>query len=243
MNLNVDSGNLAMKMSSRQMRLAFSSRFLMLQKEYDRHFQNLVVDIVNDDKIWANSPDLFDSEAENPNNPPRDELEWTLRDLKTIDLQEKTEWTEVDRAKIKHLEEDLKAATSSDKLSEFPAVTHEAQAKKLLSEIDAKVDLPQLTAQDLQKFLPDIAKDCPSLRPRSGPVAKPGGQHVETIPSVLRPFPPPPPHLTFHDYVMHADANDGKGKCCSLDSPSCLLTTALVCDRLQERLRPTSSCT
>ncbi len=235
--------------------IAFFCRFVVFRKEYDRRFQDIVMEILNDENLWDhNSPNS--SSQNTDGNEESDVTDLVLQDLTEIQPTEpSTQWTMQDKLKIKQLAEELMGAARTLKSSEkvplvigrqitvVPGIANKQNELALLQSLRSLGSLPQLDAREVERFLSTDHK--PSV---------PAPTDCDRVPVLMRPLslprPPtpvaPPPHLTFHDYVtFQPHVSDVETTCCELDSPSCVLTAALVTERLREqatRLRRGQRC-
>ena len=220
--------------------------FVQLKKEYDRCFQNLVLDILNDESVWsAEHEERLSAHAETKG--ARDELEWILENLKYIQYNVKTDWSETDKANIKQLAEQLmmdsKVSTTTLKIGNqpvgLPVIGNESLAEMILKDATSSKVLPELSVDDINDVIsntravvPKCNNDVSLLKLNSSEGLKRG------IESTIFLRPKAPPHLTFHDYIINSStyhSESGAEKCCELDSPSCILTAALVSDRLESQ--------
>lgn len=234
-------------------------KFAQLKKEYDRNFKDIVLDILNDETAWKTEFEDVANEDEDRKATKDagacDELGLILATLKDIDNDSVTDWSEEDREIIQELSTQLMVSSqpSTIKLQmdngtvEIPAIDNEVYEKKLLRESCSNKVLQELDADDVTN-----AVSCTDAKRPNSPNVDQSYSGVGSNHEFKIPFPPPPhlmkrprapPHLTFHDYVLNASAyrdESGEENCCELDSPSCMLTTALVTDRLEHQQKVNS---
>ena len=234
-------------------------KFAQLKKEYDRNFQDIVLDILNDETAWKTEfEDVADEDEDRKATKDAgacDELGLILATLKDIDNDSVTDWSEQDREIIQELSTQLMVTSqpSTIKLQmdngtvEIPAIDNEVYEKKLLRESCSNKVLQELDADDVTN-----AVSCPDAKRANSRNVDQSYSGVGSNHEFKIPFPPlphlmkrlrAPPHLTFHDYVVNTSAyrdESGEENCCELDSPSCMLTTALVTDRLEQQQKVNS---
>ena len=229
-------------------------KFAQLKKEYDKNFQDIVLDVLNDETIWKTEFEDVAREDEDrkavKNAGASDELDWILESLTDIDDDSVTDWSEEDNEIIQELTTQLKVSRqpSTFKLQigndtvEVPAIDNEVYEMKLLRESCSSKVLPELDTDDVTNAVSCTdAKGVKSTHAEQS-YSGAGSNHEFKVP--LTPAPHvvkrsrAAPHLTFHDYVSNVSAyrdESGEETCCELDSPSCMLTTALVSDRLEQQ--------
>ena len=229
-------------------------KFAQLKKEYDRNFQDIVLDILNDETVWKTEFEDVASEDEDhkavKNDGSSDELDWILASLKDIDDDSVNDWTEEDREIIQELTTQLKVPRQLNTVElqigndtvEVPAIENEVYEMKLLRESCSSKVLPELDTADITNAVSCTDAKVVNSAHEEQSYWGAGSYHEFKIPLT-----PPPrvvkrsraaPHLTFHDYVSNVSVyrdESGEETCCELDSPSCMLTTALVTDRLEQQ--------
>ena len=220
-------------------------RFVQLKKEYDRRFQNLVMDMLNDETVWSTDQEEHISEDQTQADEPSDELGWILETLKEIPINENGHWTESDETNIKHFAEQLMMNSTSKIENQtvlLPNVENRNFEKMLLKEACSRKVVPELKVEDINDVISNRNVPAPKCANSNyNTVISSGDLNRDIKPVAIFMRSKALPHLTFHDYVINSPTyHEGSGveKCCEMDSASCMLTTALVSDRLEQKNNP-----